>query len=130
MTSTIKLFFRDHSSTKPHQQKSTLNKNELLNIIHDELTKPTDQRSSSTSINHIAIQCSSDDLNEKTTQSDRILIGHLSSSSPISAPISPPPGYTECGIQVDLNENNIDSLSHLTEFYSNRVSPRNYQTIL
>jgi hypothetical protein len=50
--------------------------------------------------------------------SNRILIGHLSSSSTISSPISLPPGYIERGIQVDLN----DSLTHLINIYSDRIS--------
>jgi hypothetical protein len=117
--------FRDHSSTIPQQQKPTNNKkNKLLNIIHDELTKPAtiaDQRSS-ISINHTAIQCSSDDFNQDINHSDRILIGHSSSLSTTSSPISPLPGFIDCGIQVDLDENNIDSLSDLIEFYSDCLS--------
>ncbi len=119
-------YFRNHSSIIPHQQNSTLTKNnDLLNIIHDELTKlspPIDQHHSSLSINHIAIQCSPNDFNQDINNSFPILIGHPSSSSVISTPIAIPSGYNECGIQVDLNENNIDSLSNLIEFYSNRLS--------
>ena len=122
---------REQSSTVPrHQQKTTINKkNDLLNILHDGLTKSSttnDQCSSSSSRNHIAIQCSSNDLEENINSSDRILIGHLLSSSASasenSSPILIPPGYNQCGIQVDLNENNIDSLTSLIEFYSNNVS--------
>jgi hypothetical protein len=107
---------RDHSSTIPHKENQLINPkpNELLNIIHKELSKPTHHPSISTK--HIAIQCSSDDFN--SNPSDVILIGHLSSSSTKSI-IPPLPGYNECGIQVDLNDNNID---FLFEIYSNRLS--------
>ena len=73
-------------------------------------------------MNHIAIQCSSNDLNQNRNDSDRILTGHLSASSTLSAPISPPPGHNERGIQVDFNENTIDSLSNLIDFYSENLS--------
>jgi hypothetical protein len=115
-------FFRNHSSTIPYQQKQLINpKNcELLNIIHTELTKPSYHTSISTK--HIAIQCSSDDLNSQINPSDSILIGHLSSSSTESTIISSiplRPGYNECGIQVDLNNNSIE---FLMKIYSNRLS--------
>ncbi|CAF2581500.1 unnamed protein product [Rotaria sp. Silwood2] len=117
--------YRNHSSTNPNQQKSTNNKkDELINIIHNELTKPfvfNDQHPSK-SFNQIGIQCSSDDFNQETNPSNRIIIGHLSTQSTISSSISIRPGYIECGIQVDLNENNIQSLSHLIELYSDRLS--------
>ncbi len=116
------IIFREHSSTNPYQQNHLTNpKNcELLNIIHTELTKPSHYPSISTK--HIAIQCSSEDLNSQINHSDSILIGHLSSSStqPIAtSSISPRLGYNECGIQVDLNNNNIDLL---IKIYSNRLS--------
>ncbi|CAF0846105.1 unnamed protein product [Rotaria sordida] len=119
--------YRNHSSINTHQQKSDNNKkNELINIIHDELTKPSviiDQYPSK-SFNHIAIQCSSNDFNQEINSSYRILIGHLSAQSPISPSIPIRPGYIECGTQVDLNENNIQSLSHLIELYSDRLSSK------
>ncbi|CAF1427817.1 unnamed protein product [Adineta steineri] len=119
-------FSRDNSSVTLQQQTKTTNKkSELLDIIHNELTTSsasTDPRPS-ISINHIAIQCSSNNFNEEDDSSDRILIGHVSStSSTVSSPISPPAGYTERGIQVDLDEHYFDSLSQLIEFYSEHVS--------
>ncbi|CAF1252724.1 unnamed protein product [Adineta steineri] len=110
----------DHSSTNPYKQNQLVNSktNELLNIIHKELNKPS--RHPSVSTKHIAIQCSSDDFN--TDPSDLILIGHHLSSSieTIIIPSIPPlPGYNECGIQVDLNDKNLDLLY---EIYSNHLS--------
>ncbi|UJR23379.1 hypothetical protein I4U23_026388 [Adineta vaga] len=116
---------RDHSSTIPHQQKPVSNKkSQLLNIIHDGLTKSstTIEQRSSISMNHMAIQCSSEDFTQDIYDTDRILFGHLSSQSTLSSPISPPPGYIDRGIQVDLNEHNINSLADLIEFYSDRLS--------
>ena len=112
--------FRDCSSTiSSKQDQSTNSKNcELINIIHHELNKPSSHPSISTK--HIAIQCSSDDFNSEINHSDSVLIGHSSSTKPLvtsSIPILP--GYNECGIQVDLNEDNMDLL---IEIYSNRLS--------
>ncbi|CAF3423887.1 unnamed protein product [Rotaria sp. Silwood1] len=117
----------NYSSTNSHPQKPTdNNKNQLINIIHNELTKPSvyiDQQPSK-SFNHIAIQCSSDDFKQETNSSCRILIGHISAQSTISSSIAIRPGYIESGIQVDLNENNIQSLSDLIELYSDRLSSK------
>jgi hypothetical protein len=112
------LYYRDCSSTISHTQNQLTNPRncELLNIIHNELTKPSYHPSISTK--HVAIQCSSDDFNSQINHSDSILIGRLSSSSTKSS-IPPLPGYNECGIQVDLNDNNIDLL---IQIYSNRLS--------
>ena len=114
------LSFRDCSSTitpKPNQLINSKNC-ELLNIIHHELNKPSYHPSISTK--HIAIQCSSDDFNSQLNPSDLILIGHLSSTkSFLTSSIPLLPGYNECGIQVDLNDNHIDCL---VEIYSNRLS--------
>ncbi|CAF4324820.1 unnamed protein product [Rotaria socialis] len=120
-------FQRNHSSVNHNNKSSSNNKNdELSNIIHNELTQPsilTDQNPFRI-MNHIALQCSSDDFNQEAALSDRILIGHLlTEQSTLSPPISPPAGYIECGTQVDLNENNIYSLSHMIELYSDRLSP-------
>ncbi|CAF0881899.1 unnamed protein product [Rotaria sordida] len=113
---------KNHSSTLSHQQKQLTNsKNcELLNIIHNELNKPL--HNSFLSTKHIGIQCSSNDFNSQINHSDRILIGHLSSISTqfiITSSLSPLPGYNECGIQVDLIDNNIDLL---IDIYSNHLS--------
>lgn len=102
-------------------------KNELLNIIHDEYTRATP--TTSYSISHKSIQCTPDSFYENDDDDDnsssRILIGHIlsTSSSVIPTPPSPiRPGYNECGIQVDFNENNLDTLTDLIKFYSNLVS--------
>lgn len=118
-----KHYFSNHSSAIPSRPiKTTANKkNDLLNIIHDQLTKPinsVDQRPPG-SMNHLAIQCSPNDFNEERNSSERILIGHATSSTIHSLPTaSPPPGFNERGIQVDLTENNINSLEDLIEFYT------------
>ncbi|CAF4618688.1 unnamed protein product [Rotaria sp. Silwood1] len=113
---------KDHSSTLSHKQKQLTNpKNcELLNIIHNELNKPSHNLPIATG--HVAIQCSPNDFNCQINHSDRILIGHLSSPSTLSittSSLSPLPGCNECGIQVDLIDNNIDVL---IDIYSNRLS--------
>ncbi|CAF0963379.1 unnamed protein product [Adineta ricciae] len=116
--------YRDHSSTLPVQQKPNPNKqSQLLNIIRDELVKPSTEQRSLVSTKHIAVQCSAVDLKQDITNIDCILIGHLSAGSIASSPISPPPGFIERGIQVDLNESHIDSLADLIEFYSDSVLP-------
>ena len=110
-------YFRDYSSISPNQQQSTIDEQDaLLSIIRDGLIKPsvplTDQYLS-TSVNHVAVQCSSDNFNQETVHSNRILFGRLSSLSlssieiTASPSISPPPGHFDCGIQVDLNEGSI-----------------------
>ncbi|CAF2873529.1 unnamed protein product [Rotaria sp. Silwood2] len=118
---------KDHSSTLSHKQKQIINTTncELLNIIHNELNIPS--HSSCISTKHIAIQCSSNDFNSQINHSDRILIGHLSSHSTqfiITSSLSPLPGYNECGIQVDLIDNNIDLL---IDIYANRLSSETIQ---
>lgn len=119
----MKFFLRDHSSVIPHQQKSTVNKkNELLNIIHNELITPsifTDQ-SPSKAYSHSATQCSTDDFNQEIISTDQILFGHATTQPVASPSIAPLPGFIECGIQVDLNDN-IQSLSQLIEFYSDSL---------
>ncbi|CAF4734706.1 unnamed protein product, partial [Rotaria socialis] len=94
---------------------------EIINIIDNEFNKPSCYPSISTK--HISIQCSSNDFNSELNHSDRTLIGQpvcLSTKSLlVSAPLSPPSGYSECGIQVDLIDNNIDIL---IQIYSNRLS--------
>lgn len=71
----------------------------------------------------IGVQCSRSHFNEDIQDTDRILFGRVSNVSKLSSPpISPPIGHIECGIQVDLNENTIDSLANLIEFYSDRLS--------
>lgn len=116
-----------HSSTIPSQPiKTTANKKtDLVNIIHDQLTKPIDSvdQSSSKSTNHQAIQCSSHDFTEEINNFQRTLIGDATSASSLpSPPIAPLPGFIERGIQVDLTENNINSLEDLIEFYSGLLS--------
>jgi hypothetical protein len=117
---------RDHSSIIPCQQKQLIDPKtcELINIIRTELTKPSPHPSISTK--HISIQCSSDELNSPVDHdSDIVLIGHLSSSSSTKLECIPTyPGYKECGIQVDLNEYNLDLLMKI---YSNRLSSESIQ---
>ncbi len=110
---------RNHSSIIPSQQKQFTNPKtcELINIIHTELIKPSHYPSISTK--HIAIQCSSDEFNSPIDHEDVVLIGHLSSFSTSLEIIPTRPGYKECGIQVDLNEHNLDLLMKI---YSNRLS--------
>ena len=109
---------RDHSSTKFHKQLSNPKTCELVNIIHNELNKPSHHPSISTK--HIAIQCSSEDFNSQINHSDTILIGHSSCSTQSTIITTPSlPGYNERGIQVDLNDNNLDLL---IEIYSNQLS--------
>lgn len=111
---------RNHSSVIPSQPIKTNSTNEsqdLLNIIHDQFTRPSTDQRSTISTNHVAVQCSAEDFNRGEISSERILIGRISSPTISSTPISPPPGFTERGIQVDLAESHIDSLENLIEFY-------------
>lgn len=119
------IYYRNESSVNTKKKQPTANKsNQLLNIIHNELTQPsaTTEQTPSKCTNHIATQCSFNDFNNEPNETDRILIGHLSTALIVSTPISPPPGYIECGIQVDLNESTIYSLSQLIDLYSDRLS--------
>ena len=72
----------------------------------------------------MAIQCSPNDFNQDVNHSYRTIIGHASTSSITvsSPPVAPPPGFNERGVQADLNENSIDLLASLIEFYSERLS--------
>ena len=112
---------RNHSSVIPSQPiktKSTNENKDLLNIIHDQLTQPSTDQRSIISTNHVAVQCSAEDFNREKNSSERILIGRFSSPTISSTPISPPPGFIERGVQVDLVENHIDSLENLIQFYA------------
>ena len=80
----------------------------------------TSEQRRSKSYQDTAIQCSADDLKQPVTHGYPVLIGHASPSrrqTRETTPVSPPPGFSERGIQVDLDEYSIDSLADLLEFY-------------
>jgi hypothetical protein len=60
-----------------------------------------------------------DEFNSPIDHSDVILIGSSFTKLTITSSIPTRPGYKECGIQVDLNEHNIDLLMKI---YSDRLS--------
>ena len=96
-----------------------------MNILHHELNSPSvdTKEKSMVSLKHAEIQCSFENFDLTPNSSDRILFGRLSMiPTAVNVTIQPAPGFNECGIQVDLNEPNLDTLNHLIEIYSNCVS--------
>ena len=80
----------------------------------------TSEQRRSKSYQDVAIQCSADDLKQPATHGYPVLIGHRVSSrkqTKQTTPVSCPPGFSERGIQVDLDEYSIDSLADLLAFY-------------
>lgn len=106
--------YSNYSSPVSHSPKqiSSPKPSNLLNILHNELLKP------SVSIKHQSIQCSFDDLQNSSNENHVILIGRLTKET-IQRILPIRSGFNECGIQVDFNENNLDLLINI---YSSRVS--------
>ena len=120
-------FSRDHSTSLSQKAKPLPQANNcpLLDIIHHELNQPSTSSkfNSARSQRDVATQCSSEDFNARTDHSCRILMARASTTSTVLPVIRPRPGYSECGIQVDLGDVRIDSLEHLIELYASLLSP-------
>ena len=117
---------RDHSSVISQKSKALPETKNcpLLDILHHELNQPSTSSKPDPSLlrRDAAIQCSSEDANDLTNPSYPVLTGHLSAACTVSTMIRPRPGYSECGVQVDLGDVRIDSLEHLVELYADLLS--------